>query len=281
MTLRTEPRRPAASRAVLLGMALAATTLAALVPRAGAQESTTTTGGTAVMRPVEASATTATTAPPAETSDTTGPPTTTTTTGEPPGDATTTTEAPADEPTTTTTAGDEDEAAVAGEAATATTTTTQRRVPARVTAEAGLSISVPSGTVNAGTVAAGATSVTRQLGAVTVNDDRPGLLTGLASSWTATVSASDFVTGGGTAAERVPRSAVTYSSGPNTAGVGVTLFVPSGAVTLDQSRRAANATGLLLLLVGSSATWNPTLTISLGSGRVAGTYTGTITHSVA
>jgi hypothetical protein len=34
-------------------------------------------------------------------------------------------------------------------------------------------------------------------------------------------------------------------------------------------------------LLSISATWNPTLIVDIPAGAVAGTYTGTITHSVA
>src|SRR2546423_10154143 len=85
---------------------------------------------------------------------------------------------------------------VAGAATTGTTTAT-------FTLTGGsMSITVP-GTVNLGSVSVAASSITGQLGTVTVNDNR-GLLSG---GWTAaTVSSSHFTTGGQSASE----SNVTY-----------------------------------------------------------------------
>src|ERR1700710_101304 len=68
----------------------------------------------------------------------------------------------------------------------------------------GLSISVPT-SASLGSGAPGAT-LTAQLGTVTVTDQR-GLLLSL---WTSTVSSSDFKTGGGTAAETVTKTHVSY-----------------------------------------------------------------------
>jgi len=63
-----------------------------------------------------------------------------------------------------------------------------------------------------------------------------------------------------------------------TAAVGqVGAMVPSVAVNLATSKTAASWSG-----VGSNTvTWNPTLTLSLLPSQVAGTYSGTISHSVA
>jgi putative Ig domain-containing protein len=123
------------------------------------------------------------------------------------------------------------------------------------------------------------TATSAQLGTVTVTDNR-----GIASaSWTATVTGTAFVTGGGTPPQTIPLTQVTYWSGPATVTTGTGTFTPGepaagNAVNLTVPRTAFSLTG------GSpvnSASWNPTLSVSVPATAVAGTYTATITHSVA
>jgi uncharacterized repeat protein (TIGR01451 family) len=140
-----------------------------------------------------------------------------------------------------------------------------------------LMITVPASTALPGASPGGATSA--QLGTVTVTDLR-GMAT---ASWTATVTATNFVTGGGTAPETIPLAQTTYWSGPVTATTGTGTLTPgqpnaAAAVNLTLSRTAFSRTG------GSpanSASWNPTLSVSVPAAAVAGTYTATITHSAA
>ncbi|HLK77499.1 MAG TPA: putative Ig domain-containing protein [Streptosporangiaceae bacterium] len=140
-----------------------------------------------------------------------------------------------------------------------------------------LTITVPSSAVLPSTSPGGSTSA--QLGTVTVNDLR-GMAT---ASWTATVTATTFVTGGATAAETIPLTQITYWSGPATATTGTGTFTPGQA----SPAAAVNLTvprAVFTLTAGSSvnsAAWNPTLSVAVPAAAVAGTYTATITHSVA
>src|SRR5688500_14797300 len=163
---------------------------------------------------------------------------------------------------------------VAGPARAATTGNTTATFT--ITA-GGLAITAPSSTVALGTVNTGAGSVSGQLGAVTVDDTRAALV----NSWTNTVSSTTFALNGGTATtnETVALTNIAYSSGLSTAHTGLGAFVPSGTVSDFTTAKAAGThTGFA---GNSSTTWNPTLTLTLLSSQVAGTYTGTITHSVA
>lgn len=144
-----------------------------------------------------------------------------------------------------------------------------------VRGELGLNITAPT-SASLGSTTPGGT-VTAQLGSVTVDST-------LGGAWTATVSTTSFATGGHTVAETIAKSRVSYWSGPFTAksGIGGT-YIPGQATagqaqTLDVPRTAFRATSLALL---SSVTWNPTLVVAVPSAAVAGTYTGTVTHSVA
>jgi hypothetical protein len=136
-----------------------------------------------------------------------------------------------------------------------------------------LSISVPA-TANLGTVASGSAHVSSLLGDVQVTDLRATL----SGSWTTTVSSTSFVTGTGTGAETVPSSAVTYDPGALIDSSGTGTFTPGTPGTLAAPRVAFTATSE----VGDTvATWDPQITIQIPPGAVNGTYTGTITHSVA
>ncbi|MFI7635066.1 hypothetical protein [Nonomuraea sp. NPDC049400] len=165
----------------------------------------------------------------------------------------------------------------------AQSTTCPTSVSFTVTAEGGLSITVPGPTpaVNLGSGNSGGL-ISGQLGAITVNDQRAALT----ATWVASVSAAagGFTTGGGTAPETISNADVSYWSGPATATstTGGT-FVPgqvnaAAAETLAAQRTAFSKTS------GSGdnfATWNPTLVIDVPDAAVAGTYTGTVNHSVA
>jgi hypothetical protein len=130
-----------------------------------------------------------------------------------------------------------------------------------------LSISAPA-SATLTSVSAGATTTSGSLGNVVVTDNR-GLLV---SSWTASVTSTAFANGSNT----VPNTAVNYTA-PLASTSGVIVVVP-GVGALGGTLNAQVATAG----VGSnSATWNPTITVTLPTTIVTGTYTATLTHSVA
>jgi hypothetical protein len=135
-----------------------------------------------------------------------------------------------------------------------------------------LSVSAPT-SADLGSVAVGSLAISKKLGDVTVTDER-GALT---AAWTATVASTDFTTGTKTAAETVPAANVLYTPGLPTAQSPATgVFLPTpGALGLPLPVYTGVAVG------NNSVTWNPTVTITLPAQAVAGTYTGTITHSVS
>jgi hypothetical protein len=135
----------------------------------------------------------------------------------------------------------------------------------------GLTISAPTG-ANVDLGSRLATNVTGtisgQLGAVTVADLRGGPTT-----WTASVISSAFTP---TAGPAVPATAVSYDTG--TIGV-------SGPVT-PIGGLFSNLTGVVAVVTGtstgpSSASWNPLISIAIPANLAPGTYTATVTHSVA
>ena len=136
-----------------------------------------------------------------------------------------------------------------------------------------LSVSVPTSAA-LGSAPTGGGVISGSLGSVTVTDSRGSLV----AIWTATVSASDFVTGGGGANEKVAKARIAYASGLATATSGIGAFVPGTALTLATPSTAAAWAGGV---GNNSATWNPTVSVTLLGSEVAGAYSGTITHSVA
>jgi large repetitive protein len=140
-----------------------------------------------------------------------------------------------------------------------------------------LSITVPS-TVSLGSATPGST-LSAQLGPVTVLDQR-----GLSNAhWTATVSTTSFTTGGASGPETITAPNVSYWSGPATSTTGAATTTPgqtsaAAAQALSASRTAftsASGNGFTI------AAWNPTLVVTIPAGAVVGTYTATVTHSVA
>jgi hypothetical protein len=140
-----------------------------------------------------------------------------------------------------------------------------------------LRMTAPAAVVLPSVAPGGTTSGT--LGTVTVTDGR-GLTGG---TWTATVSATAPVTGGGSAAETIPLSGVTYWSGPATATTGTGTFTPGQltvalAVTLTTARTAFSLTGGSAF---NSASWTPTVSVAVPARAVGGSYVATITESVS
>lgn len=140
-----------------------------------------------------------------------------------------------------------------------------------------LTVSDPADT-SLGSVATGTATVSSTLGDTSVTDNRGALL----GTWTASVSSTDFTTGTATADETIGKALVSYASGASTASSGTAVRVPGQATTLlaqdmSVSRTAFSATGVV---GNNSTTWVPTVTVSIPADSVAGTYSGTITHSV-
>jgi uncharacterized transporter YbjL len=76
---------------------------------------------------------------------------------------------------------------------------------------------------------------------------------------------------------------VSYWSGPATASTGLGVRVPGQLTALNAVSLAAPATAFALQAVAlsTSTSWNPTVVVAIPAGAVAGSYTGTVTHSVA
>jgi hypothetical protein len=141
----------------------------------------------------------------------------------------------------------------------------------------GLAVTVPISTIalQTGDVYTGTSTAVGQLGPVTVTDLRGNT----PATWIAEFASTPFTTGTATAPnETVALPSISYASGPATS-TGVGTFVPMATAAMS----AAPAGRTVAWTAGAgvnSATWNPTLTFALLAAQSAGTYTGTITHSV-
>jgi len=135
-----------------------------------------------------------------------------------------------------------------------------------------LTITAPAGS-SLGSVSVGSI-LSADLGTVQVTDDR-----GFGAGWTATVSSTSFVTGGGTPAETIPVGDASYNITALSQATGPATFTPVPVTQLSTVPQpvvsATNVAG------NTSVTWNPIITVTVPPSAIAGPYTATITHSVS
>jgi hypothetical protein len=144
---------------------------------------------------------------------------------------------------------------------------------ATVTVSGGaLSITVP---VNAGSLGTRANTVSGgtisgPLGQVQVNDARSAAA---GSGWVASAISEAFTPSAGPA---IAASAVGYSAGA-IIKVGTATYTANDPAALTGVAPVVTATGIT---GDNSATWNPTITVTVPGGIAANVYAATITHSV-
>ncbi len=133
-----------------------------------------------------------------------------------------------------------------------------------------IAISAPSTTQDLGTagIAPGSTTSAAFDDTVSVTDNRGDLV----AAWTVQVSATDFT--GATDGETISNAQANYSSGAVTSSAGL-VVTPSIAATM-----AVNSTLVGAGTGSNSASWTPTVGVTVPVGAVADTYTGTVTHSL-
>lgn len=121
----------------------------------------------------------------------------------------------------------------------------------------------------------GQADIVGSFGEVSVVDQRLGLVV----SWTSSVSWTDFTLEPDSTAddEVIAADQLRYNSGaPSTEGIGT--FMPQLAA-VQSGGTAATYAGLLQVSGSNTVTWEPTFYVDL-QGEQAGTYEGTVTHSV-
>lgn len=131
-----------------------------------------------------------------------------------------------------------------------------------------LSVAVPA-SADLGSASSGVSAIKGSLGSTQVTDNR-----GVTLGWTASAASAGFTGAGG----KTQSTGVTYSSGALTK-TGTIVVTGSDTVPLTSS---ATPVVLGTLAVGNNtASWNPQLMVSLPADSLAGSYTGTVTTSVA
>lgn len=156
-------------------------------------------------------------------------------------------------------------------ATTLSGTPARAATPVSFTLTAGvLAISAPTTGVSLGSQVASAsqTTMSGQLGNVTVTDQRGGITT-----WTASVISTAFTP---TAGPADPASNVSYAAGAMT----------DSATVVATAVNASDLTGVTPVVTGastgiSSATWDPTISVIVPGDFAPGVYAATITSSVA
>ena len=144
---------------------------------------------------------------------------------------------------------------------------------ATITVQGGfLSITVPVDAGNLGTItnSVGGGTVTGLLGQIQVSDARSAAA---GSSWVVSVISSAFTPPAGPA---IAASAVGYTAGPITK-IGTATYTANDPNALTGVTAAVTATGIT---GDNSATWNPTISVTVPGGKAAGVYSAIITHSV-
>jgi len=144
----------------------------------------------------------------------------------------------------------------------ATVTVTGGVLSITVPADAG-SLGSLANTVDGGTVSA-------PLGVVRVSDARSAAA---GAGWVASVISTAFTPAAG---PTIAASLVSYTAGTITK-TGTATYTANDPGDLTGVSPAVTATGIT---GDNSATWNPTITVTVPGGTIAGVYTATITHSV-
>jgi hypothetical protein len=138
----------------------------------------------------------------------------------------------------------------------------------------GLEINVPTASVPLlpdRVASTGNQTVSANLGDVTVTDGRAGT-----AGWVASAHADDFT--GGTSTT-ITVSTVDQSSYTTPAATitGSATVAPSNLNPLYPGGAVQTATGVSGI---NTATWDPTISVTIPGGTLAGSYSSTVTHSV-
>lgn len=133
----------------------------------------------------------------------------------------------------------------------------------------GLSIAAPA--TAALSDAAPSATATANIAGMQVTDTRAGTI-----GWSATVRSTDFtptVGGAGT----IPATAAAYIPAGMASVTGLAVVTPTIQSDLSTAKTVQTAT---MVVGNNAATWTAALQLAIPSNAVAGTYSGTLTHSV-
>lgn len=142
-----------------------------------------------------------------------------------------------------------------------------------------LTITEPAGPASLGSVTStpAGTTTSGSLGSTTINDARGSL-----AGWSLSVASTDFTTSAPVHTIAAGQ-AVMYLPTPATVTAGVAV-VTNTHVAAGTGLGLANSAAAFMTAVttgSNTVTYNPTIQVTLASTVVAGTYTGTVTQTVA
>ena len=140
-----------------------------------------------------------------------------------------------------------------------------------IIAGAGGSLSISTGPLGTIVPQIGGEEASGSLPLVTVSDNRNGS----PRAWTTTAQSTDFVS----TDQTLPASAVTYNATALAGKVGGGTVASTGWQNIGSATAVADRAGLTFPL--ELITWTPLLKVAYPGGASIGSYTGTITVSVA
>ncbi|MFD5276345.1 hypothetical protein ACFWIX_02160 [Pseudarthrobacter sp. NPDC058362] len=133
----------------------------------------------------------------------------------------------------------------------------------------GLSITAPA--TAALSDAAPSSTATANIAGVQVTDTRAGTI-----GWSATVRSTDFTPSVGGAGS-IPATAAAYIPSGMASVTGLAVVTPSSQSDLSTPKTVQTAT---MVVGNNAASWTAAFQVAIPSTAVAGTYSGTLTHSV-
>lgn len=143
-----------------------------------------------------------------------------------------------------------------------------------------LTITEPTGTANnLGSLTSTplSTTTTGTLGPTTINDARGSL-----AGWTVSIAGTTFTTATTGAVAIAASAAVAYLTVPATLVSGTAVVTNTHVLPASGLALGAAAAFMTATTVGSNQiTYNPSIQVTIPSGALSGTYTGTITQTVA
>lgn len=140
-----------------------------------------------------------------------------------------------------------------------------------INAGGSVAITVPGSASLSSTTAIVGGTASGNLGTVSISDTRLPAV----SSWTVSASSTAFT---GSLGGSIANTGVVLTAGSVTGSAGLSFSGNATPQTLNAAKSVVVASGSS---TNATASFNPTLSVTVGAGSTPGTYTGTITETVA
>lgn len=140
-----------------------------------------------------------------------------------------------------------------------------------INAGGSVAITVPGSASLSSTTAVVGGTATGNLGTVSISDTRIPAV----SSWTVSASSTAFT---GSLGGTIANTAVSITAGSVTGSAGLSFTQNATPHVLSSAQSVVVAAGSS---TNATASFNPTLSVTVGAASTPGTYTGTVTETVA